>query len=93
MELQHALKFLVSGLPTSAGLMTVAAMLREIGKRLVDTNVERLRDRDLDWAACAGERHAYSARLRWRPIIERCVHAGCELLWAGPMPAAFQLKI
>jgi hypothetical protein len=36
------------------GLMTVAALLpHSWNKRLVDTNVERLRDRDLAWADVA----------------------------------------
>src|ERR1035441_9865668 len=50
---KHALKFLgKQAAQPPLGLMTVAALLpRWWSKRLVDTNVERLRDRDLAWAA------------------------------------------
>ncbi len=49
---KHALKFLGKrAAQPPLGLMTVAALLPTAWKkRLVDTNVERLRDRDLDWA-------------------------------------------
>ena len=49
---KHALKFLGKrAAQPPLGLMTVAALLpRAWKKRLVDTNVEPLRDRDLAWA-------------------------------------------
>ena len=49
---KHALKFLGKrAAQPPLGLMTVAALLpRTWNKRLVDTNVEQLRDRDLAWA-------------------------------------------
>jgi len=49
---KHALKFVGQrAAQPPLGLMTVAALLPTTwNKRLVDTNVERLRDRDLDWA-------------------------------------------
>ncbi len=57
------------------GLMTVAALLPpEWNKRLVDTNVERLRDRDLAWADVAfiGGMHVQQARPpRHRPPLPR----------------------
>jgi len=52
---KHALKFLGKrAAQPPLGLMTVAALLPKAWKkRLVDTNVERLRDRDLAWADVA----------------------------------------
>ena len=52
---KHALKFLGKrAAQPPLGLMTVAALLPGAWKkRLVDTNVERLRDCDLAWADVA----------------------------------------
>jgi hypothetical protein len=52
---KHALKFVGKrAAQPPLGLMTVAALLpKHWKKRLVDINVERLRDRDLDWADIA----------------------------------------
>jgi hypothetical protein len=52
---KHALAFLGKrAAQPPLGLMTVAALLPGTWKRrLIDTNVERLRDRDLAWADVA----------------------------------------
>ena len=52
---KHALKFLGKrAAQPPLGLMTIAALLPGAwNKRLVDTNVEPLRDRDLAWADVA----------------------------------------
>ena len=63
---KHALKFVGKrAAQPPLGLMTVAALLPHAWKkRLVDTNVERLRDRDLDWADVVYvERDAHPARV------------------------------
>jgi len=84
---KHALKFIHkrASLPP-LGLLTVAAMLpREWEKRLVDLNVQRLRDRDLAWAdlvlvsAMAVQRDAV------RRLIARCQRAGKRVVAGGPL--------
>ncbi len=68
------------------GLLTVAAMLpREWSLRLVDLNVERLRDADLDWAdyvLISGMIvHADSAR----KVIHRCMARSKTIIAGGPL--------
>ena len=71
---KHALKFVgkLAAQPP-LGLMTVAALLPETwSKRLVDTNVERLRDRDLDWADVALVSGMHIQRNSLAAIVDRC---------------------
>ena len=87
---KHALKFLGKRAaqpplgPDDGGRFVAGAWK----KRLVDTNVERLRDRDLAWAdvvllsGCT-----FSASLCW-PLWSVAARAGCAPWWAGPSPAA-----
>src|ERR1035441_10646633 len=71
---KHALKFLGKhAAQPPLGLMTVAALLPgEWKKRLVDTNVERLRDRDLAWADVALVSGMHIQRNSLAVIVERC---------------------
>jgi hypothetical protein len=64
---KHALKFLGKrAAQPPLGLMTVAALLPKAWKkRLVDTNVERLRDRDLAWADVVLLSGCTSSATRW----------------------------
>ena len=84
---KHILKFVhrKSSLPP-LGLLTVAAMLpREWEKRLVDVNVRKLRDDDLDWAEVV----LISAMIAQRPsaqkLIARCRAAGKTIVGGGPL--------
>jgi len=79
---KHALKFLGKrAAQPPLGLMTVAALLPATWrKRLVDTNVERLRDRDLAWADVVLLSGMHIQRNSLKTIVERCRRAGCELL-------------
>jgi len=92
---KHALKFLGKrAAQPPLGLMTVAAMLPGIGK----SGWGHQRGAGCETAIWtgrrgAGERHCIFSATRWRPLSNVAVHAGCELLWAGLLPAAFQLKI
>ena len=71
------------------GLMTVAALLpAHWNKRLVDTNVERLRDRDLDWAdvVLLSGMHIQSGALM--AIVERCRARGLRTVVGGPITSS-----
>jgi len=64
--------------------MTIAALLPSAWKkRLVDTNVELLRDRDLAWAdvVLLSGMHIQSESLL--AIVERCRARGCAPWWAA----------
>jgi radical SAM superfamily enzyme YgiQ (UPF0313 family) len=68
------------------GLLTIAAMLpRDWHLKLVDLNVERLRDEDLRWADYV----MISAMLVHRPsvdeIVARCVAMGKPIIAGGPL--------
>ena len=76
------------------GLLTVAALLpEEWEKRLVDMNVERLRDRDLAWADMVFVGAMAIQRTSARQVIARCAGAGVRVVAGGPLftaePEAF----
>jgi radical SAM superfamily enzyme YgiQ (UPF0313 family) len=94
---KHALKFLGKrAAQPPLGLMTVAALLPAVWqKRLVDTNVERLRDRDLDWADVAMVSGMHIQREALVAIVERCRARGLRTVVGGPIAssiAATELK-
>ena len=84
---KHALKFVFKKATNPPlGLMTVAAMLpQDWKKKLVDLNIQRLRDRDLRWAdlvfVSAMSIQKESARL----IIDRCKKFGKKTVCGGPL--------
>ena len=87
---KHALKFLGKrAAQPPLGLMTVAALLPgSWKKRLVDTNVERLRDRDLAWAdvVLLSGMHIQSKSLV--AIMERCRARGLRTVVGGPIASS-----
>jgi radical SAM superfamily enzyme YgiQ (UPF0313 family) len=87
---KHALKFVGKrAAQPPLGLMTVAALLPGTWKkRLVDTNVERLRDRDMDWAdvALVSGMHIQSDALL--AIVERCRARGLRTVVGGPITSS-----
>jgi radical SAM superfamily enzyme YgiQ (UPF0313 family) len=94
---KHALKFLGKrAAQPPLGLMTVAALLPGAwDKRLVDTNVERLRDRDLDWADVVMLSGMHIQRDALLAIVERCRARGLRTVVGGPIAssiAAVELK-
>ncbi|MFO7870900.1 MAG: B12-binding domain-containing radical SAM protein [Kiritimatiellia bacterium] len=87
---KHALSFVgkKASLPP-LGLLTVASMLPESwSKRLVDTNVERLSDSDLEWADCAFISAMTVQRDPSHRLAERCKHAGLKVVAGGPLFAS-----
>jgi len=91
---KHALKFLgkLAAQPP-LGLMTVAALLPGAWKRrLVDTNVERLRDRDLAWADVALVSGMHIQRNSLVAIVERCRAHGLRTVVGGPITSSLSAK-
>jgi len=84
---KHALSFVGkrASLPP-LGLLTVAAMLpRTWSLRLVDLNVGKLRDRDLDWADCAFIGAMVVQREATHRVVNRCKAAGLRIVAGGPL--------
>ena len=84
---KHALKFVSkkAAFPP-LGLLTVAAMLpQEWEKKLVDMNVEKLNDKDIEWAddvflsAMAGQRSSA------KTVIKKCNQLGAKIVAGGPL--------
>lgn len=68
------------------GLITVAAMLPEDwNKRLVDTNVERLKDKDIAWADLVFIGGMAVQRTSTRQIIDRCKTLNTTIVAGGPL--------
>jgi radical SAM superfamily enzyme YgiQ (UPF0313 family) len=95
---KHTLKFLGKrAAQPPLGLMTVAALLPKAWKkRLVDTNVERLRDRDLAWADVALISAMHIQHPSLAAIVERCRAHGLRTVVGGPIASsisAAELKV
>lgn len=68
------------------GLLTIAAMLpKEWTVRLVDTNVQKLTDKDLAWADWAFVSAMVIQRTSTRLIVDRCKAAGVQVVAGGPL--------
>ena len=87
---KHALKFLGKrAAQPPLGLMTVAALLpTSWKKRLVDANVDRLRDRDLDWADVVLLSGMHIQRESLVAIVERCRARGLRTIVGGPIASS-----
>jgi radical SAM superfamily enzyme YgiQ (UPF0313 family) len=87
---KHALKFLGKrAAQPPLGLMTVAALLPgSWSKRLVDTNVEQLRDRDLKWADVVMLSGMHIQRESLQAIEERCRDRGLRTVVGGPITSS-----
>ncbi len=84
---KHALKFIHkrAALPP-LGLLTIGALLpKEWPKKLVDVNVQKLTEKDLEWADCAFIGGMVVQRESAREIIARCKEAGLRIIAGGPL--------
>jgi radical SAM superfamily enzyme YgiQ (UPF0313 family) len=84
---KHALKFISKrALHPPLGLLTVAAMLpEEWEKKLVDENVEPLRDQHLDWADYVFISAMAIQRGSVKRLVARCRKAGVKVVAGGPL--------
>jgi radical SAM superfamily enzyme YgiQ (UPF0313 family) len=87
---KHALKFLGKrAAQPPLGLMTVAALLPgSWKKRLVDTNIERLKDADLAWADVALVSGMHIQRESLAEVVERCRARGLRTVVGGPIASS-----
>src|SRR5271157_4193348 len=87
---KHALRFVGKrAAQPPLGLMTVAALLPAgWKKRLVDTNVERLRDRDLAWADVVLLSAMHIQRESLAAIVERAKERGLPTVVGGPIASS-----
>lgn len=84
---KHAMRFIrkKAALPP-LGLVTVAAMLPEAWElRLVDTNTEKLRERDLAWADTVLVSAMIAQRKSAIELVARCREAGKRIVAGGPL--------
>ena len=83
----HALKFIrKKAFAPPLGLLTVAAMLPAAWeKRLVDLNVTRLTQHDLDWADYVFVSAMIVQREAARAVIDRCKESGVPVVAGGPL--------
>src|ERR1017187_4222502 len=88
--LKHALHFVGKrAAQPPLGLMTVAALLPAAwNKRLVDTNVERLRERDLGWADVVLLSGMHIQQESMTAIVERCRARGLPTVVGGPIASS-----
>jgi len=84
---KYALKFIhkKTAFPP-LGLLTVGTMLpKEWCKRLIDVNMTRLTEKDLDWADLVFISGMVVQRESARQIIGRCKEAGLKVVAGGPL--------
>lgn len=84
---QHALKFVSkkAAFPP-LGLLTIAAMIPDRHeKRLVDLNIEKLKDSDLQWADYVFISAMVIQKASVAEIIDRCKNAGALIVAGGPL--------
>ena len=84
---KHALKFVSkkASFPP-LGLLTVAAMLPENwDKKLVNMNIDRLSDSDINWADYVFISAMAVQKKSVNEVITRCRHLGTKIVAGGPL--------
>lgn len=75
------------------GLMTIAALLpKSWPKRLIDTNVERLKDADLEWADVAMLSAMHIQQQDLATLVRRCRAHGVRTVVGGPIASNVQAE-
>ncbi len=84
---KHALKFISKKAAVPPlGLITVSAMLPENWqKKLVDMNIEKLEDKDLEWADHIFLSGMYVQKDSVNEILDRCQNYPAKLIAGGPL--------
>jgi len=84
---KYALKFIhKKALHPPLGLLTVAAMLPESWEiKLIDENVEPLKDKHLEWAECVFISAMAIQRKSVKRVVERCRKIGVKVVAGGPL--------
>lgn len=84
---KHALKFISKKAAyPPLGLLTVAAMLpKEWDKKVIDINIQKLKDRDLEWADYVFISAMEVQRESVKKVIEMCKHHKVKIVAGGPL--------
>jgi len=84
---KHALKFISKKAAVPPlGLITVSAMLPENWqKKLVDMNIEKLEDKELEWADFIFLSGMYVQKESVNEILDRCQNYSAKIIAGGPL--------
>ena len=84
---KHAIKFISKkAVHPPLGLLTVASMIPDVwDKRLVDMNVEALRDTDLEWADYVFLSAMIVQKESVKDVVRRCNKHGVKIVAGGPL--------
>ena len=84
---KYALKFISKkAVNPPLGLLTVAAMLpKEWNKKVIDTNTQKLKDKDIEWADYVFISAMAVQRKGVKKIVKRCKAHGVKIVAGGPL--------